>query len=53
MVMTFGPVMGVTKNRLLQFAPPGLLILLFNIMLIFYCLSDELVYFSCVPPEIR
>ena len=23
MVMTFGPVMGVTKNRLLQFAPPG------------------------------
>ena len=23
MVMTFGPVMGVTKNRLLQFAPAG------------------------------
>ena len=24
MVMTFGPIMGVTKNRLLQFAPPGI-----------------------------
>lgn len=23
MVMTFGPVMGVTKNRLLRFAPEG------------------------------
>ena len=27
MVMTFGPIMGVTKNRLLQFAPPGMSLL--------------------------